>query len=73
MTVSGQREPVAYYLSAGALYRCGARVGGEVSLGRETRYAADCPDDLCSQYGTYPKDLGEGGAGRFYFGFDALA
>ena len=29
-------------------------------------------DDLCSQYGTYAKDLGEGGAASFYLSFDPL-
>ena len=39
--------------------------------GREARHVADRPDDPSGQYGTYAEDLGEGGAGSFYLGFDA--
>jgi hypothetical protein len=42
-----------------------------VGLGREAHHIADRSDDLRGQYWTYAKDLGEGGAGSFYFGFDA--
>jgi hypothetical protein len=42
-----------------------------VGLGREALHVADRPDDRSGQYGTYAEDLGEGGAGGFYLGFDA--
>jgi len=42
-----------------------------VGLGREAHHIADRSDDLRGQYWTYAEDLGEGGAGSFYFGFDA--
>jgi hypothetical protein len=43
-----------------------------VDFGREAHHVADRPDDLRGQYGTHTKDLGEGGAGSLYLGFDAL-
>jgi hypothetical protein len=42
-----------------------------VGLAREARHVADRPDDLGGQYGTWAEDLGEGGAGSLYLGFDA--
>jgi hypothetical protein len=42
-----------------------------VPWGREARHVADRPYDPRGQYGTYAEDLGEGGARRFYLGFDA--
>ena len=42
-----------------------------MSFGREAPHVADCADDLYGQYGTYAKDLGEGGAGRSYLFFYA--
>ena len=42
-----------------------------MGLVREALHIADRSDDLCGQYWTYAKDLGEGGARSFYFGFYA--
>src|SRR5215208_7268674 len=72
LTVSGQRELMTHYLAAGGLHRCRATVGGEVRLAREALHVAGRPNDPRGQYGTHAEDLGEGGAGSFYLGFDAL-
>src|SRR5215211_2015712 len=72
LAVASQREPVAHHLPAGSLHRRCTGVGGEVRLGRKSHHVADRPDDLRCQYGSYAEDLGEGGAGSFYLGFDAL-
>ena len=72
LAVAAQREPVACHLAAGSFHRRRTTVGGEVGLGREARHVADPPDDLRGQYRTYAEDLGKGGAGSLYFGFDAL-
>src|SRR5829696_9125773 len=71
LAVAGQREPVAHHLPTRGLQRRRATVGGEVRLAREARHIADGPDDPRGQDGTYAEDLGEGGAGGFYLGFDA--
>src|SRR5215213_2004316 len=41
-------------------------------LRREAPHGSDRPDDPSGKYGTYAEDLGEGGTGSFYLGFDAL-
>src|SRR5919112_728728 len=41
-------------------------------LRRQAPHGSDRPDDPSGKYGTYAEDLGEGGAGSFYLGFDAL-
>ena len=71
LAVARQREPVAHHLPARCLHRRRAGVGGEMGLGGQTRHVADRPYDPGGQYGTYAEDLGEGGAGSFYLGFDA--
>src|SRR5215203_7497856 len=71
VSVAGQRKPVAHRLPTGGLNRRRAGVRGEVGLGREALHAADRPDDLRGQYGTYAEDLREGGTGSFHLGFDA--
>jgi hypothetical protein len=43
-----------------------------VGPARETRHVAYRPNYLGGQYGADAEDLGEGGAGGFYLGFDAL-
>src|SRR5215204_6692381 len=71
LAVAGQREPVAHRLATGGLHRRRTGVGGEVRLGREAPHVSDRAYDPSGQYGTYAEDLGEGGAGSFYLGFDA--
>jgi hypothetical protein len=41
-------------------------------VGKRATLCLPRPDDLRGQYGTYAEDLGEGGAGSFHLGFDAL-
>ena len=43
-----------------------------MGLGRETLHTTDRPDDPRGQYGPHAEDLGEGGTGSFYLGFDTL-
>src|ERR687890_119778 len=71
VSVAGQRKPVAHHLPTGGLNRRRARVGSKVAPAREALHAADRPDDLRGQYGTYAEDLREGGTGSFHLGFDA--